>query len=57
MASIRTHKLDQVEVKCNWCGKLVLAFLARYRDGSFYHKDCFIERIEANVKDNLENPS
>jgi hypothetical protein len=37
---------DGSEVTCNWCGKRVKAFFARYLSGKglFYHQDCYKER-------------
>jgi hypothetical protein len=52
---------ENCTVKCNWCGKLVLAAIAKYRSSSgvFYHRDCADERKEEDkrLRDELAHTS
>ncbi len=35
---------DKYEVRCDWCWNKVVAFLAHYTQGLFYHKECWQEK-------------
>lgn len=40
---------EVIKLPCNWCNKLVHAYLSTYKHGLFYHRKCAAECHKADL--------